>query len=152
MGTAVRDLTGQRFGMLTAIRQVERPADAVKTTSAYWECRCDCGKVAVLPRTYLTNSRSAKNCGCIRAARAQAQRREATMQPPRQRKRMNPKLTHNEQVGLKTLEGVTKICPVCKMPFELLSSQWAYKRLRTKGKQPGTTVYYCSWHCLRAVK
>ena len=39
------DLTGQRFGRLTALYPVEK-RDRGTATSACWRCRCDCGREA----------------------------------------------------------------------------------------------------------
>ena len=59
------DLTGLRFGRLTAIKKVKRDAD----TRAYWFCSCDCGSSSVTSGKNLRNG-SAKSCGCIAAENA----------------------------------------------------------------------------------
>ena len=60
------DLTGQRFGRLTAIR---RSGHCGKKTT--WECVCDCGNVTTVITNDLTcgNTRS---CGCLDAEVASA--------------------------------------------------------------------------------
>lgn len=55
-----RDLTGMRFGMLTA-----RFYDRIRRK---WVCQCDCGGSCYLATTYLTDG-SRTDCGC-RAAKA----------------------------------------------------------------------------------
>jgi hypothetical protein len=50
------DLTGRRFGQLTALRLVPAP----KRT---WECRCDCGKKRVVTSSQLTSG-CTTTCGC----------------------------------------------------------------------------------------
>jgi hypothetical protein len=55
----MRDLTGQRFGLLTVIRQSGRNADGV-----LWLCRCDCGNEKVVARGPLTSKVGMRSCGC----------------------------------------------------------------------------------------
>lgn len=54
------DLTGQRFGILTALYR-EPPKNGKKSGS--WICKCDCGKIVEI-RT--GNLSSKKGCGCTR--------------------------------------------------------------------------------------
>lgn len=55
------DMTGQRFGKLTAI---ERVAHTTKSKSAHWLCRCDCGAEIVVSRGSLVRGYY-KSCGCL---------------------------------------------------------------------------------------
>ena len=57
-----KDLSGQRFGMLTAIERV----GSSKKGTALWKCVCDCGKETIV-RTYALTSHSINSCGCTRA-------------------------------------------------------------------------------------
>lgn len=50
------DLTGQRFGYLTAVRYLGK---------SKWECRCDCGKVSHVKADNLKSGNS-KSCGKCR--------------------------------------------------------------------------------------
>lgn len=50
-----KDLTGQTFGRLTALRYVGR---------SRWECKCDCGNVCTVQTCNLTNGHT-QSCGCI---------------------------------------------------------------------------------------
>lgn len=52
------DLTGQRFGQLTALR----PAGKVGAMTA-WLCRCDCGRETVVTIGHLRNG-TTTSCGC----------------------------------------------------------------------------------------
>ncbi|MDE7218157.1 MAG: hypothetical protein K2O45_00810 [Oscillospiraceae bacterium] len=52
------DLTGQRFGMLTAVRPAENIGDRTA-----WLCRCDCGNETVVKTYHLRCGRST-SCGC----------------------------------------------------------------------------------------
>ena len=55
-----RDITGMRFGMLTAIA----PASVQKAGSTIWFCRCDCGGEVNAPLSQLTSGYR-KSCGCL---------------------------------------------------------------------------------------
>lgn len=54
------DITGERYGKLTAIR----PIGILQGTSVTWLCKCDCGnEVKVLTKSL--RSGNTKSCGCI---------------------------------------------------------------------------------------
>lgn len=57
----VKNLTGQRFGKLTAIEIVGTSNDRHKI----WRCICDCGKETLVKANALTTGRT-KSCGCLR--------------------------------------------------------------------------------------
>lgn len=69
-GKRIKDITGQTFGSLTAIRFVE-----VKNRMAYWEYQCTCGKLHVARANTVTHQFTRKNdpelpsCGCVELAR-----------------------------------------------------------------------------------
>lgn len=56
------DLTGRRFGRLTAVRIVEDPP--VPNCHKQWLCRCDCGNEMVVPSSSLTSG-ATRSCGCL---------------------------------------------------------------------------------------
>ena len=58
-----KDLTGQRFYYLTAIRRVENN----KYGKAQWLCRCDCGNEIIVSTAELCRTRAyhIKSCGCM---------------------------------------------------------------------------------------
>lgn len=60
-----KDLTGQRFGRLVAIKP-----DAKKGAKRTWLCRCDCGNTTVVTTTNLTTRSHTTSCGCVRAEKA----------------------------------------------------------------------------------
>ena len=64
-GCSIRqDITGQRFGMLTAVR----PTEERKRTCVIWEWRCDCGKSVFRAPQSVRGSLSqgsVPSCGCI---------------------------------------------------------------------------------------
>ena len=58
------DLTGQRFGRLTAIERVRSySTTAQKNHFAVWHCRCDCGK-EINVRSGNLRSGNTTSCGC----------------------------------------------------------------------------------------
>lgn len=56
-----RDLTGKRFGRLTAITRLGSDARG----SSYWQCKCDCGNTVKARIDQLTSGMS-KSCGCLK--------------------------------------------------------------------------------------
>lgn len=60
------DLTGLRFGRLTVVGQVERPAHVTgKNRAAWWRCVCDCGRSHVVTATSMKCG-ATRSCGCLR--------------------------------------------------------------------------------------
>lgn len=59
------DLTGCRYGRLTVIGVVERPAYLYGgSTDVYLKCKCSCGGLKVVTRRNLT-TKKVKSCGCL---------------------------------------------------------------------------------------
>lgn len=58
------NITGQRFGRLTAIE----PTDRVVRNNVVWRCICDCGKEAFVAVKDL-RSGNTKSCGCVNLER-----------------------------------------------------------------------------------
>ena len=56
------DITGQRFGRLTAIEALEERS---ATESVVWRCSCDCGQEIKLPYASLASGNT-RSCGCLR--------------------------------------------------------------------------------------
>lgn len=67
-GPAYRDVTGQRFGRLTAIYPLPGRDDR---GSKLWRCRCDCGAELDVPYNTLLFSNT-RSCGCRRKEHEQA--------------------------------------------------------------------------------
>lgn len=57
----MKDLTGQRFGKLLAVK----PTEERKNGRIVWECQCDCGEAAYVLGTKLVSGNT-KSCGCLR--------------------------------------------------------------------------------------
>ena len=56
----MKDLTGQKFGRLTALE----PAYKNRSGDWVWRCQCDCGKEAFVLSYHLTSGHT-KSCGCL---------------------------------------------------------------------------------------
>lgn len=56
------DLTGERFGMLTAIEPIDKRNN---DGNVIWKCKCDCGQIAFVVSSHLI-SKHTKSCGCLR--------------------------------------------------------------------------------------
>ena len=54
---------GDRFGMLTIIKQVPKPPDR-SSDGRYYLCKCDCGNEKIACARHLRNG-STKSCGCL---------------------------------------------------------------------------------------
>ena len=61
----LKDLTGQRFGYLTALEKTDRRDSK---GSVIWRCLCDCGNEAFCSSSDLLYS-STKSCGCYRKSK-----------------------------------------------------------------------------------
>ena len=74
MSNPLIDITGQRFGRLTALELTAPPGGYA--TTAYWRCLCSCGARVVVQGGHL-RSGATKSCGCYRGDAAR-QRHLAT--------------------------------------------------------------------------
>lgn len=59
----MRDLTGQRFGKLTALSRAENRVTSSGSQVVMWNCLCDCGNTTVVSRANLTSGHTL-SCGC----------------------------------------------------------------------------------------
>lgn len=69
------NLSGQRFGRLTALQEITRPGNRQR----FWLCRCDCGEEREVKESHLKSGHT-KSCGCIRRQRMENRRRDLTGQ------------------------------------------------------------------------
>ena len=58
----IKDITGQRFGKLVAIKMVQKNSN-IKSRHAVWLCKCDCGNEAIIDGVRLRNGKT-RSCGC----------------------------------------------------------------------------------------
>lgn len=61
------NLVNQKFGNLLVIKLAETSIDIINRCTQ-WECKCDCGKVLVIPSNQLSSGRT-QSCGCTKGAR-----------------------------------------------------------------------------------
>lgn len=65
---AFKDLTGERFGMLTVLRHQGKACSLGGTPQHLWLCRCACGSEKVIRGASLRSGKSS-SCGCKRHMR-----------------------------------------------------------------------------------
>lgn len=61
----IKDITGKKFGRLTAILRTQSASSAAGNTRSNWLCRCECGKEVTVALGNLQQGIS-KSCGCLR--------------------------------------------------------------------------------------
>lgn len=64
------DITGQRFGKLTALYPVEK-TKLSKATSKLWHCKCDCGKECNVHYPDLKSGKT-QSCGCLQISKVKS--------------------------------------------------------------------------------
>ena len=60
----VKDLSGQKFGKLTAIKRVGN----TNYGQPLWECKCECGNITLVCGQHLREKR-VKSCGCLKKSK-----------------------------------------------------------------------------------
>lgn len=60
------DLTGRKFGKLTAIKRVDNKVYPSGYTEVQWLCKCGCGNNIIVRSKDLTRRNGTKSCGCSR--------------------------------------------------------------------------------------
>lgn len=58
---APHDITGQKFGRLTAVEITNKRS---KSGDAYWKCLCDCGNYTTVPKSRVSSG-NVQSCGCL---------------------------------------------------------------------------------------
>ena len=64
------DITGQRFGRLTAVRLIPKEERTWSNKERAWLCKCDCGNEVVVRQRSLRGARMTQSCGCVRKIEA----------------------------------------------------------------------------------
>lgn len=59
-----KDITGQRFGRLIALRRNGKALKGIKSACVPWLCQCDCGKTVTVPGGSLRSGHT-QSCGCV---------------------------------------------------------------------------------------
>ena len=62
------DLTGQKFGRLTILKEAGRRRKTNQSIEALWFCRCSCGTEKTI-RSSLLRSGDTQSCGCLQKER-----------------------------------------------------------------------------------
>ena len=62
----LKDLVGQKFGLLTVIAKDKTEKTPNGSTKIYWKCKCDCGN-EIIVRGNSLQSGNTKSCGCIKS-------------------------------------------------------------------------------------
>jgi hypothetical protein len=108
-GPRFKDITGQKFGRLTAIKFAGALRPSGKPGPAKWTCRCDCG-VDVIVRGDTMRRGEAISCGCAQREKASAR---VTTTPPRY---IHGEAAKSKSVEYRTWTGIIKRCedPSCK--------------------------------------
>lgn len=66
-----KDLTGQKFGKLTVIKQVEDYVSEKGRHHSQWACKCDCGNPKeIIVKGYSLVQGLTKSCGCLKIEKA----------------------------------------------------------------------------------
>ena len=60
------DITGQRFGYLTAIKLIPKEERTWANKERAWLCKCDCGNEVIVRQRSLLGARVTQSCGCLR--------------------------------------------------------------------------------------
>lgn len=63
---SIIDLTGQKFGKLTVLRQIPSYEHNWVTEQAVWECQCDCGSIVKAAGADLRSGKM-MSCGCLKS-------------------------------------------------------------------------------------
>ena len=61
-----KDITGQRFGRLVAIKLIPKEERTWSNKERAWLCRCDCGNEVIVRQRNLLSARMTKSWGCLR--------------------------------------------------------------------------------------
>lgn len=62
-----KDITNQKFGILTAIKEVQK---GTKTSYSKWLCKCDCGKEKIVNKRDLLRGHIL-SCGCLKMSKGE---------------------------------------------------------------------------------
>lgn len=72
IGKNSKDITGQRFGRLVALRPVIR----TRGCTIKWLCACDCGGLTTITTAWLLAKKGTRSCGCLWAEKCHRPYRE----------------------------------------------------------------------------
>ena len=98
------DITGMKFGRLTAVYHISRKGKAIKPKSL-WMCTCECGGTAVVDAYRLKHGET-KSCGCIvregvKPRKTDAQKRLRRIWIGMKQRCLNPSIPEYKYYGLR---------------------------------------------------
>ena len=101
--SAVKDITGQRFGRLTVLQRFGTSSQGTAT----WLCLCDCGKECVIEGAKMRKGNT-RSCGCLHDEKARERRTTHGMSDTRLYhvwKTMNPRCSNPNSNDYKDYGG-----------------------------------------------
>ena len=138
------DLTNEKIGLWTVVKQVPSPYTKSPSKPAYWKCKCKCGNIAIIPSHNL-RAKKTLSCGC-------------RTQLPEFKSLFNKLLWLSKQreidctLSFPEFKSFTKIgiCHYCYSPIEWTSrgKSWTY-HLDRKDNSIGYTKDNCVVCCNR---
>ncbi len=145
------DLTGQKFGRLTAIEEVKSP----EKNYTRWLCKCECGNEKVIARASLRSGET-ESCGCLQKEEVSKRRKTHGLSRTKEYyswKSMLNRCYNMKDVGYKNYggRGIT-VCEEWRESFETF--------LKDMGKSPeGSSIdrinndgNYCPENCKWSTK
>lgn len=105
----MNDLSGERFGRLTVIKQVPAPDNVADKRKIYYLCRCDCGTEKAIYYYDLTSGKT-KSCKCLSSEKTAERSRARGFSKEKRRLKiiwygMNARCRDKRLVGYKNYGG-----------------------------------------------
>lgn len=132
-------MIGKRFGRLTVIAEGEKENCGLKR----WQCKCDCGNIAVVRGTHL-RAGNVKSCGCISREKLVARSTKHGLKNSRlyriwrnmKSRCYNPNTTHFKDYGGR---GIT-VCDEWRNSFETFRDWAMYSGYNPEAKRGECTL------------
>ena len=150
----IKDITGQKFGKLTAIEPTERRSNG----NVVWKCKCDCGNEYFVPAGELQKGNT-RSCGCLHKANLTEQKfGKLTALEPTDKKMGNSIIwkckcdcgNFSEAAVNILRSGKTKSCGCLNNEYEDLTNM-RFGRLTalepTEKRSAGSVVWKCKCDC-----
>lgn len=147
---AALELTGKKFGMLTALRRTGKFTPA---RQHIWECICDCGKISETRVGNLTSGRS-KSCGCLQRRKGKdspqwkhglSQQRGTEEYKIYQRQKFDKhKYNLTPEHKLAIIEAQQNCCAICKYQFGQKIGDMHVDHCHSTGKVRGMLCDKCN--------
>lgn len=103
------DLTGQKFGRLTAIENIK----GYKKDKAYWKCSCDCGNESVVFASSLKNG-DTKSCGCFKEEKMVGDTHPSWNPNITEEERANKRPNSMQELGQEVFKRDNYTCIICE--------------------------------------